>query len=161
VWQRFQRCVSICSLCVIKVYAVYNKFVPNHRMYLISSCPSQLNLLCLRVIFLSCHPSRSSTRIWSLHKDAAALTCIWSYSCWSNKLVKDSTVDCTRITPGAVIGCPPLHCMASVSVSVWPCACACVCSTGANLDGLKAEDKFCVSYTSQLNLILNNYIGGL
>jgi len=41
---------------------------------------------------------------------------------------------------GAVIGCPPLQCMAPVSMSVWPCSCACL--TGANLDGLKAEDKF-------------------
>ena len=32
--------------------------------------------------------------------------------------------------------------------SVWPCACPCVCSTGADLDGLNAEDKFRVFHVS-------------
>ena len=40
-------------------------------------------------------------------------------------------------SPGALNGCPPLQCMASVSECVTLCM-----STGANLDGLKAEDKF-------------------
>jgi len=44
-------------------------------------------------------------------------------------------------SPGTVNGCPPLQCMASVSMSVTLCMCMCV-STGANLDGLKTEDKF-------------------
>ena len=52
---------------------------------------------------------------------------------------------------GAVIGCPPLQCMASVSMSVWPCAG--VCSTGVNLDGLNAEEK-CWVFRLHDNLIL-------
>ena len=44
-------------------------------------------------------------------------------SCHGQGALEQGTV--SPCSPGAVIGCPPLQCMASVSVSVWACACAC------------------------------------
>ena len=41
-----------------------------------------------------------------------------------------------------------------VSPYACACACACACSTGAYLDGLKEEEKFCVCMKTNLILII-------
>ena len=66
-------------------------------------------------------------------------------------LEQDTVPPCS---PGAVISCPPLQCMASVSMSVWPCACACVfnrCQPG----WVKSEREIvCISVIQDRNLVL-------
>ena len=56
-------------------------------------------------------------------------------------------------SPGAVDGCPPLQCMASISMSAQPCACACQ-QVPAWMGKKRRTNFVCMTVWMTINLIL-------